>query len=139
MRILKRFSCSTLFTCSAWKIEKRCWQKESVWCTINWPFKSLWLPHKLIIAELNAFGLNLSTLKLMHSYLSNRKQRTKVNHAYISCEEILFGVPQDSILRSILFNIFLSDLFLVINHTDFFSYADDNTIYDSGNSTDDLI
>ena len=75
----------------------------------------------------------------MHSYLSHRKQRTKVNHAYSSWDEILFGVPQDSIRGPILFNIFLSDLFLVISNTDFSSYADDNTIYDSGKSIDDVI
>ena len=83
------------------------------------------LPHKLIIANLNAYGFKLPALKLMHSYLSHRKQRTKVNHAYSSRHEILFGFPQDSILGPILFNIFLSDLFLVISNTDFSSYADD--------------
>ena len=97
------------------------------------------LPHELIIAKLNAYGFKLPALKLMHSYLSHRKQRTKVNHAYSSWDEILFGIPQGSILGPILFIIFLSDLLLVISNTDFSSYADDNTIYDSGNSIDDVI
>ena len=33
----------------------------------------------------------------------------------------------------------LMDLFLVISDTEFSSYVDDNTIYDSGNSIDDVI
>ena len=97
------------------------------------------LPHELIITKLNDYGFNLPALKLMHSYLSHRIQ-LKVDHAYSSREEIPFGVPQGSILLTpILFNIFLSDLFLVINDTDFSSYADDNTIYDSGSSIDAVI
>ena len=97
------------------------------------------LPHEFIIAKLNGYGFNLPSLILMHSYLSDRKQRTKVNHAYSSWEEILFSVPEGSIIGPILFNIFLSDLFLRISDTDFSSYADDNTIYDSGNSIEEVI
>ena len=37
------------------------------------------LPHDLIISKLNAYGFSLSASKLIHSYLSHRKQRTKVN------------------------------------------------------------
>ena len=86
------------------------------------------LLHELIIAKLNAYGFNLPTLKLMHSYRFHRNQRTKVNHAYSSWEEILFGVPQGSILRPILFSIVLSELLLAKVTLTFFSYADDNTI-----------
>ena len=86
------------------------------------------LLHELIIAKLNAYGFNLPTLKLMHSYRFHRNQQTKVNHAYSSWEEILFGVPQGSILRPILFSIVLSELLLAKVTLTFLSYADDNTI-----------
>ena len=58
---------------------------------------------------------------------------------YSSWGEILFGVPQGSILGSLLFNIFLGDLFQKICETDFAGYADDNKPYVSGDSIDDVI
>ena len=70
------------------------------------------LDHELLIFKLNAYGLNLPALKLIHDYLSNRKQRTKINSSYCSWHEIIFGVPQGSILGSLLFNIFKSVCFL---------------------------
>ena len=50
------------------------------------------LDHELLIAKLNAYGFHLSALKLIHDYLSNRKQRTKINSTYSKWHEILFGV-----------------------------------------------
>ena len=87
------------------------------------------LPHDLIIAKLNAYGFSLSASKLIHNYLSHRKQRTKINSSYSSWEEILFGVPHCSILGPLFFNIFVSDLFSVLNDVEFASYADFNTPY----------
>ena len=75
----------------------------------------------------------------MQSYLSNRKQRTKINTAYSSWEEILFGVPKGSILRPLLFTIFICDLFLIINKVYFASCADDNTPYVIGNGVKEVI
>ena len=36
------------------------------------------LSHKLVIAKLHAYGFDLPALKLIQSYLSNRKQRPKL-------------------------------------------------------------
>ena len=51
------------------------------------------LNHEQLITKLNAYGFSLPALKLVHDYLANRKQRTKVNRTYSSWLEIVFGVP----------------------------------------------
>ena len=43
--------------------------------------------------------------------------------------KIIFSVPQVSILGQLLLNIFLADLFFIINDADVASYVDDNTPY----------
>ena len=84
-------------------------------------------------------GFSLSALKVISNYLTNRKQRTRINNSYSSWKDILLRVPQGSILDPILLSIFLSDLFLLIDDIDFTSYADDNTTYCGCDSTDDAI
>ena len=78
-------------------------------------------------------------MKLIHNYLSNRKQRVRVNDLYSLWQDILFGVPQGSILGPLLFNIFLADLFFTLNNTEIANYADDTTPYSDSDNTDDLI
>ena len=53
--------------------------------------------------------------------------------------EIVFGVPQGSILGLLLFSFFLADLFFIINSTDIANYADDNMPYATVNDIDSLI
>ena len=43
------------------------------------------LSHELLIAKLEAYGLEKSALKLIYDYLKNRTQRTKINGEYSSC------------------------------------------------------
>ena len=97
------------------------------------------LSHDHLIAKLNAYGFSLPALRLVQSYLTKRKQKTKINSEFSSWEEILFGVPQGSILGPLLFNRFLCDLFFVMNNVDFASYAEDNTSFFVGKDLDDII
>ena len=53
------------------------------------------LSHDLLIAKLNAYGFSIAALRLVQNYLSNRKQRTKINSGFTSWEEVLFGAPRD--------------------------------------------
>ena len=97
------------------------------------------LNHDFLIAKLNAYGFSLPALRLIHDYLSNRKQRTRINNSYSTWMEIVFGVPQGSILGPLLFNIFLADLFFIVNSTDIANYANGNTPYATASDTDKLI
>ena len=87
------------------------------------------IPHDLIIAKLEAYGFQIDALRLVHDYLSNRKQLVKLNETFSSWRDIEHGVPQGSILGPLLFNIHLCDLFYFLDGLDIARYADDTTLY----------
>ena len=95
--------------------------------------------HDLLIPKLNAYGLSLPTLKLITDYLQNRKQRTKIGSVYSDWEDIISGVPQDSILAPLLFNTFLCDWFLEDENNYFANYVDDTTPYSVARTTTEVL
>ena len=56
-----------------------------------------------------------------------RKQRVRINSLYGLRQNILFGVPQGSILGPLLFNTFLTDLFFTSSNTEIANYVDNTT------------
>ena len=97
------------------------------------------MPHELLTAKPDAYGFDKSSLKLIHSYLSSRKQRVKVNGRYSSWSEILFGIPQGSSLRLLLFIIFMCDMFYFLEDFDIANYTDDSTSYYAGKNTEFVV
>ena len=104
------------------------------------------LHHGLVIAKLNAHGFDIKLVNLIQQYLLNRMQRVKVGNEYssihfigneYSSQEIFYGIPQGSILGTLIFNIFLCDLFYFPEVVAVPSYADDTNIVLT--KTDDLV
>ena len=66
------------------------------------------IAHDLIIAKQAAHGFDTNSVikvnKLIHNYLSNRKQGIQVSTAYRIWKDIFHGVLQGSILEPLLFD-----------------------------------
>ena len=52
------------------------------------------MPHDLLIAKLDSYGLDRNLLKYINSYLDNRKQYVRINNINSSFNDIISGVPQ---------------------------------------------
>ena len=88
--------------------------------------------HDLLLAKPHAYGFSKNALNLMCSYLKNRKQRVQINNNFIATKTVIVEVPQGSINRPLLFNLFINDLVLFLTETMLSNYADDNNLFSIG-------
>ena len=91
-----------------------------------------------MITKLAAYGFSYESLNFIQSYLTDRKQKICINHAYSSNHGYCCNMwrPQGSLLRPFLFSTDICDMFLLNNSFVIASYADDNTLHISGPSKD---
>ena len=87
------------------------------------------MPHDLLIAKFEAYGVQDQSIKMIKSYLSDREQRVRIGNVHSSWETSNKGVPQGSVLRPIFFNVFLNDIFYFIKRARVTNYSDDNTLF----------
>ena len=83
--------------------------------------------HNLLIAKLSAYGMDMLSLKLIHSYLNHRNQRVRVYSSYSLWSAIISGLPQGAITTPYALQ---NDIGTVSNKdANIAKYADDITPY----------
>ena len=87
-----------------------------------------------MVAKLEACGLTKEGLQSISDYLSHRKQRTKIVSAYSDWAGTIHVIPQSSMFGPLLFNIFINDIFLVVEKSGICNFADDNTLFSHGSN-----
>ena len=84
--------------------------------------------HTILLKKLEHYGVRGHRLKWFHSYLTNRKQFTRVDNTDSDIREISYGVPQGSVLGPLLFLMYINDLNKAIKFSFIRHFVDDTNI-----------
>ena len=88
--------------------------------------------HNILLKKCKKLGIHGNIYFWLENYLENRKQITTANSVQSDTGNIVCGVPQGSILGTLLFLIYVNDLNTCLTSTSDFLYADDTVLLCSG-------
>lgn len=88
--------------------------------------------HNVLLSKLSNFNFSDDVMKWMESYLTMRRQCTRVGNKMSSFINCSVGVPQGSVLGPLLFSLYVNDLPLACPEVETQMYADDTVILAHG-------
>ena len=91
-----------------------------------------------MLAKLHAYGFSKRALTTICSYLSNRKQRIKINNVFSSWKGLILGVPQGTVLGPFAFQ-HLPKWFIFLKDVGICNFAEDTTTYISDKSLENVL
>uniref|UniRef100_A0A3Q3J5Q4 Reverse transcriptase domain-containing protein n=1 Tax=Monopterus albus TaxID=43700 RepID=A0A3Q3J5Q4_MONAL len=94
---------------------------------------------EILFDKLERFGISCLVLKWIKSYLTNRRQFVSLGEHQSDFLDRVCGVPQGSVLGPKLFILYINDICNVSELLNFVLFADDTTIWASGEDLQQLL
>ena len=116
-------------------------------CSFSRSEESFWhLDHSTLLSKLKAYSARSNLADWFKSYLNNRTQKCFVNGSLSDSQPLTCGIPQGTMLRLLLFILYINDLpnCLVNSHPRIYAddtrltFASNDVAYGEENMNDDL-
>ena len=85
--------------------------------------------HKILIEKLAYYGVEREAIKLLESYLTNRKQYVEINNQKSSVETVQYGFPQEPVLGALFFSVYINDIKRLQLFGKLVMFADDINVF----------
>ena len=96
------------------------------------------IPHALLLAKLEAYGIGEKALSYIYLYLRNRNQGVHINDTKKNSQKIISGIPQGSITEPIKFKFLINNLLFFVSSASMFNFVDDNSLSSTAKTVTEL-